>query len=157
MALGQWGSRFIRNLFSDGRLPTGDRGFIDGATYQVVREWVNAKGLASPVIAGIKLVHTAIFVVIMSFIVHFAYSGIRNRASRWTLATLGLAVGEGIVLGVNGGRCPLAVVVEDLGSEHSEVADIFLPSWVAQHIAHISTALLGVGFVALGVHRLIHR
>ena len=153
----QWSSQFFRNLFRDGRLPSTDRGFLDSAMYQRARDWIDERDLAFAAIVAIKLMHTAIFVVIMSLIVHVAYAGVRNRVSRWTLAALSIAVGEGVLLGINGGRCPLTVMVEDLGSAHGSVSDIFLPNLVARHIPHISGALLGIGLIALAIHRLGRR
>jgi hypothetical protein len=152
-AVRQWGARFISNLYSDGQSGALDHRLTEQKSYRRLRAWIVANRLESPFMTAIRAVHTAVFAVIMGLIVHFTYSAIRDRVSWWGSITFGLIVGEGVVLGVNGGRCPLTVVVEDLGADHGEVVDIFLPKWVARHIAHISTALLGIGLMAVVVHR----
>jgi hypothetical protein len=95
------------------------------------------------------------FGLIMGFIVYFAYSGLRGHLSRWMLVTLALTLVEGLVLMVNRGRCPLTIVVEDLGEEHGSVSDIYLPAVIARHIPHISTALLGIGLMGLLVRKIL--
>lgn len=149
----RWIAVFVHNLFSDGSPGRQDRTLFDGVRYQALRRRVIERELGPAMIVIVKSVHTLIFVVILSFIVHFTWSAIRNRVTGWTVATFALVLGEGIILGVNAGRCPLTAVVEDLGDEHGEVADIFLPAWVARHIAHISCTLLGIGMIALLLHR----
>jgi hypothetical protein len=156
-SLRRWSTKFVHNLYSDGRPIVSDDRWVYQPAYQSMRKRIVSRHLEQPVITAIKLIHTAIFVVIMGFILHFTYSGIRNRVNRWSAVTLAIVAGEGIVLGVNGGRCPLTLAVEDLGSEHGSVSDIFLPDWVARHIPHISTVLIGVGLVALITRRAITR
>jgi hypothetical protein len=49
----------------------------------------------------------------------------------------------------NRGRCPLTGLVEDLGGEHGQVSDIFLPRWCADRIPQLCTPPLVVGLLAL--------
>lgn len=132
-------------------------GLIRSAAYRRLRPWIIRHGLGNQTIVAIKLFHTAIFFVLMSFVLNVAYSGVRNRFTRRTALSLAAVVAEGFVVTLNRGRCPLTVVVEDLGAEHGSVSDIFLPRWVARHIPHISTALLGLGLGTLIVRRGIYR
>lgn len=145
---------FVHNLYGGGSPVLSRTDGPHSAVYGQLNDWIVARNLERAAIAVIKAIHTVIFLLIMSFIVHFAWSGLRNRLTPWTVATFALVVGEGIVLGVNGGRCPLTVVVEDLGSNHGSVSDIFLPDWVARHIPHISSALIGLGVTAFLMHRI---
>jgi hypothetical protein len=153
--LRQWGARFAHNLYSDGQPVAPDQTLIDRPVYQALRRRVVAGQFEHAVIVTIKLAHTVVFLVIMGFVLQATLSGIRDRLSRWTAVSAAVVVGEGLVLGLNGGRCPLTVVVEDLGDAHGSVSDIFLPDWVARHIAHISSGLLLLGLITLIVRRAV--
>lgn len=139
----------VRRLFTDWSDPIQQESVIDYRWYMPVRGWVVRNNLSGTVISTIKGLHTGVFALIMGFIVFFAYSGVRGQVSQWTLITLILTVIEALVLMVNRGRCPLTVVVEDLGAEHGSVSDIYLPDIVARHIPHISISLLGIGLAGL--------
>ena len=132
-------------------------GVLRSALYCRLRPWIIANRLERQTIAAVKLVHTAIFTVLMSFVVYVSYSGLRNRFTRVTSVSLGAVVIEGIVVTLNQGRCPLTIVVEDLGAEHGSVSDIFLPAWFARHIPHISSSLIGLGLAALALRRMVGR
>lgn len=108
-------------------------------------------------IAAIKATHTAIFVVLSSVIVWFAWSGLRGRWSRRMGLALAAVGVEAAVITANGGRCPLTAVVEDLGAERGTVSDIFLPGWAARRIPHISSALVAAGLLGLAARRVARR
>jgi hypothetical protein len=139
----------LRRLYTDWSDPVPQESVIDFTWYRPIRAWIQERDLAQLVITAIKTLHTAIFALIMGFIVHFAYMGLRGRPSRWMVITFSLTIIEGLVLMVNRGRCPLTIVVEDLGDEHGSVSDIYLPEVVARHIPHISTGLLAAGLAGL--------
>jgi hypothetical protein len=132
-----------------------DRRLLDRPGYQALRKRIVRHQFEQPVIVTIKLVHTAIFIVIMGFVLHAMLSGMRDRISWWTAVSTGVVIAEGMVLGLNGGRCPLTVVVEDLGDTQGSVSDIFLPDWVARHIAHITTSMLFFGLITLTLRRVV--
>ena len=105
-------------------------------------------------IAAIKSVHTVIFLVIASAVLHTLYSGLTGHVSRLTKVSIAIVLGESLVFVVNRGRCPLTKVVEDLGCEHGSVSDIFLPTWFAERIPVIYGTLFAIGLAALGWRRL---
>jgi hypothetical protein len=145
----------VKRLYTDWSDPVPQESVIDYEWYRPVRNWIHQHDLSHAVIRSIKGLHTAIFALIMGFIAYFAYSGLRGNVSRWMFVTLALTVAEALVLMINRGRCPLTIVVEDLGEEHGSVSDIYLPDVVARHIPHISTGLLGIGLVGLFVRMLL--
>jgi hypothetical protein len=100
-------------------------------------------------IGGIKLVHSAIFLVNSAAVLHIFWAGIRNRPSRWTRFAIAAALGESVVFVANRGRCPLTDLVEGLGAESGRVSDIFLPRWFADRIPQLCTPPLAVGLLAL--------
>jgi hypothetical protein len=104
-------------------------------------------------IAAIKLVHFAIFLLNSAAILHVFMAGIRDRPSRWTGAALAVALTEVAVFVANRGRCPLTVLVENLGAENGRVSDIFLPRWLADRIPQLCTPLLVIGVLGLSWHR----
>lgn len=114
---------------------------------------METQGRRSQLVAAIKLVHSAIFLVNSVSIVHIFWAGLRNRPSRWTGFALIAALGESVVFVVNRGRCPLTGLVEHLGAENGRVSDIFLPRWFADRIPQLCTPLLVTGLLGLGFHR----
>jgi hypothetical protein len=106
-------------------------------------------------IAAIKLVHSAIFLVNSSAILHILVAGLRDRPSRWTGAALAVAYTEVLVFLANRGRCPLTDLVEHLGAESGRVSDIFLPRWFADRIPQLCGPLLLVGTLSLAWRRCI--
>lgn len=84
----------------------------------------------------------------------FLFEVIANRISlvSWTAVTLFLA--EGVVLALNGGRCPLTTYAEKLGSTHGQITDIFLPKWFADQVFKVYTVLFILGLLLLAVRLL---
>jgi len=91
----------------------------------------------SSAIVGLKLVHSAIFLVNSVAITHIFVAGIRDRPSRWTGPALAVALAESTVFLANRGRCPLTSVAEGTGAESGRVSDIFLPRWCADRIPQL--------------------
>jgi hypothetical protein len=104
-------------------------------------------------IAGIKLVHSAIFLVNAASVLHVFWVGVLGRPTRWTGFALAAALGETTVFLANRGRCPLTGLVETLGAESGRVSDIFLPRWFADRIPLVFGPPLAVGLVALAWRR----
>ena len=78
----------------------------------------------------VKLVHTAIFVVLSACALYVLYSGATARVTTWTWVAVAAIVGEGVALALSGGRCPLTRLAERLGATDGSVADLFLPEVV---------------------------
>ena len=93
----------------------------------------------------VKLVHTLIFWVLSACVVYIVISGAFDRITPWTWVAIVAIVIEGLVLAANGWRCPLTAVAERLGAADGQVADIFLPQWVADRIFPICGTLYAIG------------
>jgi hypothetical protein len=104
-------------------------------------------------IVAIKAVHSVIFVLNATSVVHIFWVGVLNRRSRWTRLALIAALGESIVFVVNRGRCPLTQIVEALGADSGRVSDMFLPRWFADRIPQLFGPPLVIGLLALAYHR----
>lgn len=121
--------------------------------HQWFQSWIVAHRLVPQAITTIKVGHTLIFLLLLGCVLDVTFAGVRDRASRRTTASLVAIAAEGVILTLNGRRCPLTVMVEDLGAEHGQVSDIFLPDLIATHILPISSTALGVGGLAFLFHR----
>ena len=110
----------------------------------------------SGAVVGIKLVHSAIFLVNSAAIAHIFVAGIRDRPSRWTGPALAVALAESAVFVANRGRCPLTGLAERLGAESGGIADIFLPHWCADRIPQLCTPPLLIGVLGLAFNTWRH-
>jgi len=104
-------------------------------------------------IVAIKAVHSAIFLVNATSVLHIFWVGTLNRRSRWTRIALVAALGESLVFVANRGRCPLTRLVEAMGAESGRVSDIFLPRWFADRIPQVFGPPLVIGLLGLAYHR----
>jgi hypothetical protein len=121
------------------------------AVYRAFRRWIISRGIEAPVIVIVKTVHTIVFLNMLACVVLVTLSGIRGRMSHTAKISAIAVSGEALVFLGNGRQCPLTVLVEDLGSDHGQVSDIFLPDVIAKNIFAISTSMLGVGAIAYAV------
>jgi hypothetical protein len=105
-------------------------------------------------IAFIKFIHTVVFVVLSALLAGLLYEVIANRMTAITCIAVTLFLAEGIVLVINGWRCPLTAIAEDLGSSHGQVTDTLLPKWFADHVFQVYSGLFA-GALVFMVVRLI--
>lgn len=101
--------------------------------------------LVGPLIVGIKALHTFIFLVLLACVVDITQASIRGTFGRRSQIALGAVAVEGAIFAMNGRKCPLTEMVEDLGAEKGQVTDIFLPDVLAKNIFTISMSMLGFG------------
>jgi len=102
-------------------------------------------------VVQIKLIHTAIFIILSACVLYILTSGAFDRITPWTWAAVAAIVVEGLVLAVSGGRCPLTIAAERLGAVNGSVSDIFLPKWFADRIFPICGGLFFVGCLLIAV------
>lgn len=98
----------------------------------------------NPVLVGIKLLHTAVWVFFAGCIVTIPVAGAR-RQFLWAAALTGLVLFECAVLAVNRGRCPLTDLAARYTKERTDNFDIYLPLWLARHNKTIFGALFAGG------------
>ena len=99
----------------------------------------------------IKLVHTVIFWILSLCVLYALFSGIAGPITTWTWVAVGLLLLESVVLAVSGWTCPLTILAERQGALRGSVADIFLPTWLADRIFPICGTLYGVALLAIAV------
>lgn len=83
-------------------------------------------------LAGIKLLHTAIWLFFVVCIVAIPVVG-ALRQFQWFAILTGLVLIECAVIALNRGRCPLTDVAARYTDERHDNFDIYLPLWLARH------------------------
>jgi hypothetical protein len=101
------------------------------------------------VLIGIRLLHTAVVVVMVAAILFLLYCGLADDLSRWTAIAFAIVSVEVIVYVGHGWRCPLRTLAETLTPAGQPVQDIYLPPWLAARVVGLSTPLLGVACALL--------
>jgi hypothetical protein len=95
----------------------------------------------------IKLVHTVIFWVLSLCVLYALFSGVADSVTPWTWVAILLLLVESIVLVAFRWTCPLTLLAERQGAVRGEVADIFLPKWLADRIFPICGTLFGIAVI----------
>ncbi len=108
------------------------------------------------VVAGIKALHTGLFVAIGAAIVLFVWDGLRGKPGRRTATALGIALAESAVYVSNNQVCPFTPLAEELGAENGAVADLFLPGWASRRIPIVSSTAVIAG-IALNLRAVLAR
>ncbi len=106
------------------------------------------------IVLHVKVVHTAVFVVLSACVVYVLMSGAFNRITPWTWGAIAAIVVEGMVLAASGGKCPLTAVAERLGAVNGSVSDIFLPQWFADRIFPICGGFFLIGCLLIAARML---
>lgn len=96
-----------------------------------------------PVLMGIKLLHTAVWLFFAGCIVAIPCAGARDHF-RWAAVLTGLVLIECAILAMNRGRCPLTDLAARYTEKRADNFDIYLPLWLARH----NKAVFGTLFVA---------
>jgi hypothetical protein len=108
-------------------------------------------------IAVIKAIHTIIFLLLLICVLDVTQAGIRGKFGRRSHLALGAIAVEGAIFSLNGRKCPLTELVEDMGAEKGQVSDIFLPDILAKNIFTISMSLLGISALAAALRKLVFK
>ncbi len=77
-----------------------------------------------------------------------------DKISHLTWIGIGLILLEGLVLLINGWKCPLTVYAENLGAGDGSVAGIFLPKFIANQMLKIFGTISVICFMMLLVRLL---
>ena len=102
----------------------------------------------------IKVLHTVIWTFFVLMILYILYSAFIDRIDTLTWIAIALIVVEGIILLINGWRCPLTILGENYSEQTDVGFDIFLPRWVAKNNKTIFTTIYSIG-VILVIYRLL--
>jgi hypothetical protein len=107
------------------------------------------RGLVKITLFQIKLVHTVIFWVLSLCVIYALYGGLADRVTVWTWVAVALLLVESFVLVAYRWTCPLTILAERQGALRGEVADIFLPKWLADRIFPVCGTLYAVALALI--------
>jgi len=107
-------------------------------------------------IAFIRVVHTAIFLLLSALLAALLYEVVADRLTSLTWIAVTLFTVEGIVLMLSGWKCPLTAYAESLGADHGQVTDIILPKWLADRVFILYGGAFAIAILLLGI-RLVGR
>ncbi|KPK10476.1 MAG: hypothetical protein AMJ68_09150 [Acidithiobacillales bacterium SG8_45] len=92
----------------------------------------------------VRITHTVIWAILASTVLAIPVFG---HLDEFLIAALlfGVVIIEGLVLLLNGWRCPLTDVAARYTGEESDNFDIYLPAWLARHNKSIFSVLFVFG------------
>ena len=93
----------------------------------------------------IKIIHTAIWCVMVTAIFYVLYAGIFDSVSVLTWFCIGLVFIEVIILLIYKWKCPLTILAKNYTNNHSVGFDIFLPAWLAKINKVVFSILFSIG------------
>jgi len=93
----------------------------------------------------IKLIHTAIWFILVAAILYVLYAGIFNRVNRLVWFCIGMIFLECIILLICKSKCPLTLLGHRYTDNPNIGFDIFLPTWLAKHNKAIFSTLFSIG------------
>ena len=105
--------------------------------------------LNSPaLLLAVRVVHTAIYVVmaVSTFVV--LYAGISGAQGPWLFVALGLLGIESVVFAGSGMRCPLTGLAAKYGAKSGH--DTVLPERITRHTFRFFGAVMAAGLLLLG-------
>ena len=97
----------------------------------------------------IKIIHTLIWFFFVTVIFYIMYSGICDKITTLTWVSIGLVLGEGVILLLFNMFCPLTVLARKYSSSTRDNFDIYLPEWLARYNKLIFTSIYLVGVLLI--------
>ncbi len=101
------------------------------------------------IIAGIKLIHTLIFIVIVTCVFYILYTAFVGTRSFVLYLCIGIVLLEGVALIIFKGHCPLTNLAQKYGDEDGHVADLFFPDWFLPFFGPIISFLFIAGILLI--------
>ncbi len=99
------------------------------------------------VLALIKILHTAVWVVMASATIYIFYAGVIGIFSIWLWISIGLLVLESLVLFVNKWFCPLTPMAMKYTENREANFDIYLPEKLAKYNKQIFGTIFITGLL----------
>jgi hypothetical protein len=100
-------------------------------------------------LALVRLVHTAIYLVVVVAIFVVLYAAITGAHGDWLWVALGLVSLESLVFAGCGMKCPLTAIAVKHGAGNGPLFDTFLPERFTRHTLAIFGPLIVLGLILL--------
>lgn len=97
----------------------------------------------------IKIIHTLIWLVFVLTIIFVLWSGATGNISIYSWLAVVAVLGEGLVLLLFKGSCPLTIEARKYSSSAKDNFDIYLPNWLAKYNKLIFTAIFCIGLALM--------
>ena len=103
------------------------------------------------VLAFIRAIHTAIYLVMASSTLALVYAGVTGADGWWLAAAIALLAIETVVFIGNGFRCPLTAMAVEYGAQKGYAFDTFLPERATRFTFRVFGSLMALVFLLLGL------
>ncbi len=100
-------------------------------------------------IVYIKLIHSVIFLFMVTCLVYIFYCAVVGRYDWMLLIALAAIFVEGIVLIINRWTCPFTKLAQKYGDENGAVTDLFIPTRYARHTFNVFTVIFIIELIWL--------
>lgn len=100
-------------------------------------------------LALVRLVHTAIYILMAASTFVLLYAGLSGRSGTWLYVALVLLVIEVVVFFGNGMRCPLTAIAVRYGADTGGVLDTFLPERITRNTFWFFGNVMMTGLILL--------
>jgi hypothetical protein len=95
----------------------------------------------------IKLVHSLIWIFMVTVIFYVVYSGIFNAVNLYTWISIAIVLLEGLVLLFFKMSCPLTILARKYSDSTKDNFDIYLPNRIARYNKQIFTSIFIFGVI----------
>lgn len=101
------------------------------------------------VLAAIRWVHTAIYIVMAASTFVLLHAGLTGVMGIWLWIALGLLAIETVVFLGNGMKCPLTAMAVEYGATSGRVFDTFLPESATRYTFRFFGTIMVIGLALL--------
>jgi|WetSurMetagenome_2_1015567.scaffolds.fasta_scaffold872130_1 hypothetical protein len=108
-------------------------------------------------LTAIKVLHTAIYALMVAAIFFILYCGITGTRNLMLAISIGLICLEGAVFFGNGRMCPLTNLAKKYGDPKGYVGDLFCPEWLSRRTFSVFTTLFLIGLVLVAIRLVMER
>lgn len=97
----------------------------------------------------IKSLHTIVWVMFVTLITYVLWCGITANITVYSWLAAAAVIGEGLVLLIFKGHCPITIVAKVYSASHKDNFDIYLPNWLAKYNKLIFTTIFLIGLALM--------
>ena len=103
----------------------------------------------------IKVIHTLIWLVMAAVVLFVLSSGLTGIITIYSWVAVAIVFGEGIILLLFKGSCPLTIMARRYSRSMRNNFDIFLPEWLAKYNKQIFSTLFAIGVSLMLLRQLL--
>jgi hypothetical protein len=104
----------------------------------------------------LQVLHTGVFFFASGCVLYVVYCGLVGQTNVFLWTSMGVATTIGAANFLNGFECPLTTLIYHLAGRR-DVADILLPTWIAELIMPVSAVIFAVGVALVARNHYLSR